>query len=193
MKYKGYEIDIQPDVNPENPRDWDNLSTMICFHGRYDLGDKHSFKSPEELQEFLAEEKPPVLLPLYLYDHGNTSISTKSFIGRAQHAEWDSGKIGYIYVTRDKLLKEYSAKKITAKLLAQATKTLQAEVATYDQFLNGEVYNYTIEDVDGDLIDSCGGYFGEEEVLTEAKSIVDNRPKYVKAYDGPITYEDQGW
>lgn len=178
MKYKGYEIDIQPDVNPENPRDWDNLGLMVCFHGRYDLGDKHSFKSPEELQEFLAEEKPPVLLPLYLYDHGGISISTKSFIGRAQHAEWDSGKVGYAYITRDTLLKEFGIKRITAKLLAQATKILQAEVATYDQFLNGEVYNYTIEDVDGGLVTSCGGHFGKETAIEEAKNEIDDRSNW---------------
>lgn len=193
MRYKGYEIDIQQDINPENPRNWDNLGIMVCFHRRYDLGDKHKFTGPDSLQDFLIKEKPPVLLPLYLYDHGNISIHTESVVGKAPHAEWDSGKIGYTYVTRAALLKEYGAKRITAKMLAQATKILQAEVKTYDQYLNGEVYDYTIEDVDGTLVDSCGGYFGEKEAIAEAKRIIDNRPEYVQAYNGPITYEDQGW
>jgi hypothetical protein len=38
-----YEIQIIPDSDPESPREWDNLGTMICQHRRYNLGDKHNY------------------------------------------------------------------------------------------------------------------------------------------------------
>ena len=44
VDYKGYIIEIEQDENPESPREWDNLTTMICFHKKYNLGDKHDIK-----------------------------------------------------------------------------------------------------------------------------------------------------
>jgi len=43
----------------------------------------------------LAAEKN-LILPLNLYDHGGITMSVSSFLGRAQHAEWDSGQVGWI-------------------------------------------------------------------------------------------------
>lgn len=40
---------------------------------------------------------------------------------------------------------------------------LRAEVETYNAWLAGEVYVWSVEDEHGNVIDSCGGYVGEEE------------------------------
>ena len=42
-----YLIEVHQDESPESPRSWDNLGTMICFHRRYDLGDKHDYNHVE--------------------------------------------------------------------------------------------------------------------------------------------------
>lgn len=47
-----------------------------------------------------------VMLQLYLYDHSGISISSSSFVGRAHHADWDSGPVGFIYCTKERFLKE---------------------------------------------------------------------------------------
>jgi hypothetical protein len=39
-KYKGLTIEIHQDADPESPREWGNSSNMVCFHKRYNLGDK---------------------------------------------------------------------------------------------------------------------------------------------------------
>ena len=39
ISYKGYIIKIFQDEMAENPREWDNLGTMVCFHPDYNLGD----------------------------------------------------------------------------------------------------------------------------------------------------------
>ena len=61
---------------------------------------------PDQLLYALASEKN-LILPLNLYDHSGLSMSVSSFIGRAQHAEWDSGQVGWIYATADSIRAEY--------------------------------------------------------------------------------------
>ena len=38
----------------ESPRDWDNAGRMVCWHDRYDLGDKHDYSDPVDFQRELA-------------------------------------------------------------------------------------------------------------------------------------------
>ena len=38
---------IIQDENPYNPREDDNLTKMVCFHNRYDLGDKHNYNKDD--------------------------------------------------------------------------------------------------------------------------------------------------
>ncbi len=185
---------ITPDPDPINPRDpdyMDNVTKMVCWHGRYRLGDDHDFKTPhdfaadmvnshvrpeavftamkngelpcfrltekegayavealvglvpgketwepmdwkvskdmeviegeasfdmeedildycsaEEMLQLCAKHGDVAILPLYLYDHSGISISTGSFVGRAHHAEWDSGQVGYIYLDKKTAMEE---------------------------------------------------------------------------------------
>ena len=43
-----HKLIVERDDYPEDPRNWDNIGTMVCFHSRYDLGDKHHYGSPAE-------------------------------------------------------------------------------------------------------------------------------------------------
>jgi|688.fasta_scaffold834071_2 hypothetical protein len=155
---------------PECPREWDNFGTMACFHKRYDLGDKnipfHSddFSSWEEMEKYIKEElQAVVILPLYLYDHGGITMATTSFSCR-----WDSGQVGYIYATKDKIKQEYGIKKISKNYLEKVEKLLEAEVKTYDQYLTGDVYGFELVKLSKcdqgheheEEIDSCWGFYG---------------------------------
>lgn len=150
------------DSSPDSPRNWDNLGTMICFHRRYDLGDKHSYSSDdysswEEMkQAIIKEENPAVILPLYMYDHSGISISTSPFSCR-----WDSGQIGFVLVSKKKALEEFGGKIVTAKLKERIEKILDGEVETYTQYVEGEVYGFQIVDEDDDIVDSCYGFYGD--------------------------------
>lgn len=100
---KDEQIKISTRQQPDSPRSWDNLGTMICFHRRYDLGDKHSYSSDdysswEEMKKaIIKEENPAVILPLYMYEHSGISISTSPF-----SCPWDSGQIGFVLVSKKK-------------------------------------------------------------------------------------------
>ena len=47
-----YLITIQPDDMGSNPREDDNFGKMVCFHRRYNLGDKHNYLDNDD---FLRE------------------------------------------------------------------------------------------------------------------------------------------
>ena len=234
-----YVLTIEQDPDTESPREWDNLGTMVCWHNRYDLGDKHNYASVEDwledmLRESLTEQQIEyvfvenygdennieirqesdelwyvfnkdgdkivytggyytkeeaetdflqfkddflehevfemlsenieeslellsehyVILPLYLYDHSGITMNTTGF-----SCGWDSEQVGYIYASKEKLMKE------------TGFTVLESEVETYDMYLRGEVYGYIIERVDQceccgsveyDHVDSCWGFYGED-------------------------------
>ena len=112
MEQTNYQIEIIHDEHPSNPRvEWDNLGTMVCFHGRYTLGDighgyrSSDFNSWDELKQLIIKQvKPAVILPIYMYDHSGITISTQPFGCR-----FDSGQIGFIYIGKLKVMKEYKA------------------------------------------------------------------------------------
>lgn len=179
-----YRIEIFYDVDPESPRDWDNMGTMICFHNRYNLGDeKHGYDfndydNWEELyKQIIKDNDPAVILPLYLYDHSGITISYGPFGCR-----WDSGQIGFIFVSKEKARQELKYKRLNKQRLVKVEKYLQGEVETYDQFLRGDVYGYKIFEVKTcDLgcehteeLDSCWGYYGQDCCMEEAESIVNH-------------------
>ena len=178
---KNYRIKIIQEECPESPRNWDNLGTMVCFHRRYILGDKHDYDHndysgwDEMERAIIKNEDAAIILPLYLYDHGGVTISTSPF-----SCPWDSGQIGFIYVSKKKLREEYGVKRLNDKIIERATNVLKGEVETYDQYLTGDIYGYEVYRVttcnEGheheNLLDSCWGYYGKDDCLSEAEGIV---------------------
>ena len=96
FNYEDFKINIWHDQDPMNPREWDNIGKMVCFHNRYKLGDDHDFRDSEDFDAFLVEEKDKLyILPLYLYDHGGITMKTSPF-----SCGWDSGQVGFIFVEK---------------------------------------------------------------------------------------------
>jgi hypothetical protein len=180
INYKGYTIEIKPDENPNNPLEDDNFGTIVCFHKRYKLGDKTNIKSDDfsswnELETHICQElKAAVILPVYMYDHSGITINTTGF-----SCPWDSGQIGFIYATKKDILDNWGGKVLTPKLREKAETLLRGEVETYDQYLRGDICGFIITK-DGEDIDSCWGFYGEDEAMKRAKGIVDYQDKKVK-------------
>jgi len=175
IDYKGHEINIVNDLHAGSPRGWDNLGTMICFHKRYSLGDDNhdynyeDYSSWDELKRaILKKEDIAVILPIYMYDHSGITIATTPFACR-----WDSGQIGFIFVSKEKVREEYGVKRITKQILKRVSDYLISEVATYDEYIQGDVYGFVIDE-DGD---SCYGFYGYDHetsgLLNEAKASID--------------------
>jgi len=173
-----YTIKVEHDDMAESPRECDNAGNMVCWHSRYNLGDDHNFIGPDhffhvlsglyedEQTEYLEQEQidkcyevahqKNVILPLYLYDHSGITMRTTGF-----SCPWDSGRVGYIYISHEQMRKEYLWERITKKRIALVEKYLTGEVETYDHYITGSVYGFTIEKgEDEEHVDSCWGYFG---------------------------------
>ncbi|AUR01752.1 MULTISPECIES: hypothetical protein [Rhodobacterales] len=182
--YQGHTIKIYHDPDAESPREWSNLGTLICWHRRYRLGDSHQFDSPKAFLRDLASvsgqsdlsmdqlrgraERKAIILPVFLYDHSGLAMNTIGF-----HFPWDSGQVGYVYVTLEAVRKEFGAKRVTKALRERAEDILRGEIVTYDAYLGGRVYGYVIEQ-DGEEIDACWGFVGDYETgcLPEARQAV---------------------
>jgi len=176
-------VKIMHDEDPESPRGWDNLGVMAGFHGRYNLGDNDpglmldgssinlgDYDGWDEMEADLRRRGALCIQPLFLYDHSGITISTRSFAGRAHHASWDSGRVGFIFTTRKRMTEYLGKNRLTAKTRKRVEEILEAEVEEYDQYLRGDVYGYIIEDNAGNQVDSCWGFYGYDIVKQEAAS-----------------------
>jgi hypothetical protein len=190
-----YTLTVEQDDYPESPRKWSNVCTMICWHRCYALGDKHDYdnsdeffedilhnicgKALEDIEELPTGEKYKLacendkiyIKELNLYDHSGISISTSN--GYPYNDRWDAGCVGFIYVTKEKALKEwggipekdengefiriphehpddsvsYSIKytPITEENWKEVAEYhMNNEVKTYDQYLTNDVYGFTL-------------------------------------------------
>lgn len=199
MATKGaYALIVQPDDILISPREVDeHFGTMVCFHPRYALGDKHEYadkdaflknlymdvsghseQSEDKYDELwnrmekqfgtnygamaraiddalLAEiQKQYIVLPLYLLDHRGLAMQTTSF-----HDPWDSGQVGWIYVSKADALKEFGTAEMNDAIRQHAEELMRSEVAVYDCYLRGECHGFELYK-NGELTDSCWGFMG---------------------------------
>lgn len=172
-------IRIIRDADAESPREWDNLGTMVCAHRRYNLGDSDGMREALDLiykhlsdkqlndMEFDASHVPDIeraleatgqaiMLPLFLYDHSGITMSTSRF-----SCPWDSGKVGFIFVSKAKARSEYSWKLLNKHRTEKVQEVLKGEVVDYDTYLRGDVWGFQVLE-EGEVKDSCWGFFGSD-------------------------------
>ena len=152
-------VEIWQDGDMESPREWNNLTKMFCFHRNYNIGDNHSydfadFDGWDEFREQLEEDYDiATIKPVYMYDHSGITISTSPF-----SCGWDSGQVGWVFITKDDAEKELKGG------VMEAEGVLEAEFATYRDYVEGNAFGFTISNDDG-LLDSCGGFLGNDEMV----------------------------
>lgn len=195
-------LKIVQDTSPANPRtEFDNLCLMNCLHPRYDFGDKNvkeilftklgildrSLDSRELIKKAKAKGLIFHSMPIYMYDHGNIALSTSPF-----SCQWDSGQLGEIIVFNDDIKKEFSIKRFTKKnkeeILKKVIKNMESEIEIYGQYVSGEVYGFKVLDEDGDVLDSCYGFYGDN---FEENGIKDYLPEefHSQLKDIEVSYE----
>ena len=168
----GYRVELGYDDSPENPIE-ESTWFVMC-----NLYDKRSYSGHRDWKVRLREDMRAVgkdiskenyaswfeegakkhgwvVLPVYKFDHSAVAYRTSSFNDR-----WDSGLVGYIYTTPERLRREGISFD-----LKSAEKYLRANVETYSQWANGEVYLASLIRKDGLHIESSGGFYS----ITDAK------------------------
>lgn len=180
IEYRGLTIEIHQDEEALHPlTDMDTLGKFVSWHTRYNLGNCKDFNTLDDFNAYIKENRV-IMLPLYLLDHSGLSISTNSFNDR-----WDSGQVGFVFCEYSEALQELGKPnqvKMSAKLRQRVLARLQSEVKIFDYYLRDNVYMYIVKDAAGSRIDSCGGFYPDDdgkltELLAEAKSVIDHHCK----------------
>lgn len=138
-----------------------------------------------------------IIRDLSLYDHGGITI----FAG-APTCRWDSGQVGWQYITEEKLAEEWDGDR--EKALAYMDATLKE----YDHYLRGNVYGFVLEKgtlgettfIDGtteptirwDHEDSCWGFIGDWDGKDDPTGMREHLPREVEALFDSMDYNDVG-
>jgi hypothetical protein len=159
-----YKIRIEPDPDPMSPREWDNLGIIAFWHRRYNYDERKGHETegldPKSFQEWLDAHPEVQYRKLFMLDHSGLRFSTSDFGDR-----WDSGQVGFIYSTPERI-------KWLGAPLDSVLRQLDNEVAELDAYVSGAYCGCIIEDENGNQLESCWGFSDEKCAREEAESIV---------------------
>ena len=84
-----------------------------------------------------------------------------------------SGQIGFVFITNKQinlLGSTINDNETYSDYKERLDKSLEAEVSLYDTYVSGDTHGFTLLDPEGEVIDSCCGFYGtnwRENGLTE--------------------------
>jgi hypothetical protein len=124
-----YSLEVKTDDFASNPREWSNVSTMICWYRNRSLGDSHTFANPYEFMQHLylditgkhwtdeyesddwediyaiLKASDLILIKLLrVYEHGDITISTSDSYPYNDY--WDASIVGFVYIKKKTAFKE---------------------------------------------------------------------------------------
>lgn len=156
-------LHIKPQEIPKSPRNDPVLGRMICWHPQLSLGDNHGYPDPktalhdlvreedaedmriactkksyitasvlDEIESILDRNPDFFMLPLFLLDERVLSMKTTPFSNK-----WNTYQVGWIYTQRKNFEKAGCDWEKRHEHLIE-------EVEKYNQYLRGDVYDYTV-------------------------------------------------
>lgn len=159
-------FDIYYDTVEESPRKmYDNGATIVILRGKYEspdeitdeleeIADEHgiSLSKDCDLNALISalQEAGYYAVPVYILDHGSVHYSTHDFGDK-----WDSGMAGVAY-----------AKKSGADE-KKLQKMIDAELAEYETWANGNVYGISVRNEDGEVVDGESGFYLSNDMTWE--------------------------
>ena len=190
-----FTVKIEPDDRAGNPfKEFDQLGSFYMVHRNYVYGEKNFHDASSFEHALLLEIEPDgfdeeednivemigenignweagkvVILPVWMYDHSGVSFSTSH--SYPYNCPWDSGFVGYIFATYDKIEKEYT--EINEENIAKITEVLEAEIKTLDMYARGEVYGVVIKRDDADVDCDCWGFYGVDAAKEYAEEVLE--------------------
>jgi len=170
---EGFTGVIHRDLDGHSPREeYDHLGRLLLFkNGPIELaGFETTGNMQGDLKLMKEKYAAEIILPVYIYNHSGTAISTVPFACKC-----DSCQAGWIIACATDILKEYEVAGIDDALRKTVAAALKAEVEVYGDYLNGEVYEYSIYQGAGTNmpVGSCGGYYGFEVAKAAMVEAVD--------------------
>lgn len=159
-----YLLKIECDHDAECPMDMDGQWKLVSFVERsIHYGDISEFFDEEEdgtktlCAEYANLFKEGFAYWLDYYEHGQSMYSIHR---NSQQCRWDTSWFAGI------LYWEHPQDDMGAKTPEDRQKDAEAFLNTYNDWCNGNVYGYIVEDSEFNEIDSCWGFY--EDYITEA-------------------------
>lgn len=173
IEYNGYSINIDTDDDCDSPDTWGNEDCFVVYDHRQFFVNRKGF-DPREIFEQTQRTKRMFydgchVFTLNAYIHSGVALS----LAQDQYPftdRWDVSTTGYVIVKKEK-------GSFTRK---QARRLAQGLVETWNEYLSGDVYGFTIESPTGEQLDSCWGYYGDsgiEQLTDECKYTIDGHIK----------------
>lgn len=166
-----FTYEIRRDTDPADPRrENDNVGVLVLKHSRYTLGDAGAELPFVDWRTGELRDDIYLCLEVRGYDHGGLTISHSN---SGQFADqFDSGRLGWHYVTKQAVQDSWPSLDLGSIELRDAVeRCLQAELKTYDAYLQGDVYGFVITDEEGEEVDACWGFVGDD---IETNGILDH-------------------
>lgn len=159
-----FSLELSYDDQPDCPMDWDLSWKLISFRRNSIHSDdpaEYCHVKDGEVRpnfEYLSKFRAGLAFFLDYYEHGQGAYSIH---GEGMQCQWDTAQYGGI------LLWEHSPKEMGAKSYEDREKDARGFLETYNAWMNGEVYGYTLKDEEGNLVDSCWGYYDDDYFMQE--------------------------
>lgn len=158
-RLENWRLEISRDEWGESPRQWDNLGQFLTRSTRYvesELETALDFSdyTLDELEKAL-EKQGYICERVSVYDHSGVRV----YIG-APCCQWDSGYIGLYVVNKARAREWFNVKRISRRLKDKIKESMIAEVETFNNWINGNVFEFNLFK-NGEHVDSCGGFIAD--------------------------------
>jgi hypothetical protein len=149
-----YEI-VQSESQEESPLEWQSPDErgawFVMSHKRYNLPneldvDFEEYDSWNELAE-KASDKPYMFVRWY--EHSGISVQLRD---EPNGQDWDAGIVGVIF--------------------GNTTEDIKREFATWQCYVEGDVWDIRILDEKGEFVDGCAGFYGYKYAEEEAEAML---------------------
>ena len=161
---------IEHDQDPESPRTWSNLGFFLTKergNNSPDGTENELYKIMVDAEELAEDSEEHVkiikgiardkgievvaIYPINKYEHSGVSYSVGSKRG------FDYSNCGFYIITKE------SAKEVGVER-EDYLKVIESELETYNKWANGEVYQFVLFDKNGEVEDSCSGFYEIEAI-----------------------------
>lgn len=151
----GYTVRTYVDPDPLSPREWDNVGRFAGLN-RWTFNDDEYGEPYRSARDDAGE--PILAIPVTVLDGPYTIV---------RETTWH-GAEGIYYAPLSKVATEQFDGPGGLRAC------LRGEIATLNQYLSGDVYGYVVEGPEGEHVDSCWGFFGADEALSEGKAAAEH-------------------
>lgn len=180
-----WKADIFQDQDAQPPYEYcDMVGTLITWHRRYrfeEQGDQLGYERGQDWLDAVEDDIKAgklIYIDVSMLDHSGISL----YEGSSAHAQdpggWDSGQVGFFYVSKSHWDKTHGGK--WRKSIVQ--ECLRSELKMWDQYVTGDVYGIVVTGPNGEENpdDSCWGFWGIDDARSEAKSMLENAIEHEK-------------